>query len=146
MPTLKFNDAILMCKSDMIDVNDNVQIGDEEANEDCEKVNNILHTFKYKPTVLDKKTFMAWGKQYLKKVMAHLKNGTEADQARAPEFQKGATEFIKFLVGKFKDFEFFTPDDFDMENGLIFSFWEDEENDVAPTFCYFADGLKACKF
>lgn len=77
MPVLKFNDAILMCKSAMIDVNDNVQIGDEEANDESEKVNNILHTFKYKPTQLDKKTFMAWGKQYLKKVMAMLKAGTE---------------------------------------------------------------------
>jgi hypothetical protein len=36
-----------MVKSAMIDVNDNVQIGDEEDAGDSEKVNNILHTFKY---------------------------------------------------------------------------------------------------
>jgi hypothetical protein len=73
-----------------------------------------------------------------------LKNNGKED--RMADFQKGATEWIKFVVGKFKDFEFFTNADFDMENGIVMSYWEDEENDTAPTFCYFADGLKECKF
>ena len=128
----------------MIDVNDNVCIGDEEENNESVKENNILHAFKYQPTVIDKKTFMGWAKQYMKKIMGHLKENGKED--RVKEFQAGATEWIKFVVGKFKDFEFFTPDDFDMENGLIMSYWEDEENDTAPTFAYFADGLKECKF
>ena len=144
MPKLIHHDAVLVAKSKMIEINDNVQIGDEEENNDTEKVNNILHAFKYQPTQLDKKTFMGWAKQYMKKIMGYLKENGKED--RVKEFQAGATEWIKFVVSKYKDFEFYTPDDFDMENGLIMSYWQDEENDEAPTFAYFADGLKECKF
>ena len=41
-------------------------------------------------------------KAYLKKVVAKLKE--DGKEERVAEFQKGATEMIKFIVGKFDEF------------------------------------------
>ena len=80
LPKECYNDAVLMVKSKMIDVNDNVVIGDEEDDGESAKVNNVLHAFKYQPTQLDKKTFMGWAKQYMKKINNHLKENGKEDR------------------------------------------------------------------
>ena len=81
-------------------------------------------------------------KPYLKRVTAHMKENGKED--RVPEFQKGATEMIKFIVGKFDEFQFFTGASFDTEAGMAFAYSMDGEMD--PTFLFFADGCKEEKF
>ena len=44
-------------------------------------------------------------KPYLKKVVEKLKENGKED--RVPEFQKGATEMIKFIVGKYDEMQIF---------------------------------------
>jgi hypothetical protein len=81
-------------------------------------------------------------KQYLKRVVAYLKeNGKEE---RVPEFQKGATEMIKFIIGKFDEMMIFSGQGFDTEAGLCFSYTKDGEED--PVFLFFVDGMKEEKF
>ena len=45
---------------------------------------------------------MAMVKAYLKRVVQHLKDNGKED--RVKPFQAGATDMIKFIVGKFDDF------------------------------------------
>ena len=85
---------------------------------------------------------MAIVKAYLKRVVAKLKEQGKDD--RVPEFQKGATEMIKFIVGKFDEMQIFTGTSYDTEAGLAFSYTKDGE--VEPVFLFFVDGMKEEKF
>lgn len=40
-------------------------------------------------------------KAFLKRTVGHLKE--KGNEARVPEFQKGATEMVKFVMGKFDE-------------------------------------------
>lgn len=86
---------------------------------------------------------MAMLKGYLKRVVTHLTENGKED--RVDGFKKGATEMIKFIMGKFDEMQIFTGKSLDMENGgLCFAYTMDGETD--PTFLYFNDGLKQEKF
>ena len=81
-------------------------------------------------------------KAYLKRVVAHLKE--QGKDERVPEFQKGATEMIKFIVGKFDEMQIFTGQSYDTEAGLALSYTKDGETE--PVFLFFVDGMKEEKF
>ena len=81
-------------------------------------------------------------KAYLKRVVAFLKE--KGREERVPEFQKGATEMIKFIIGKFDEMQIFTGQGFDTEAGLAFSYTKDGE--VDPVFLFFVDGMREEKF
>lgn len=81
-------------------------------------------------------------KAYLKRVVAHLNE--KGKEARVPEFQKGATEMIKFIIGKYDEMMIFTGESYDTEAGLAFSYTKDGE--VEPVFLFFVDGMKEEKF
>ena len=81
-------------------------------------------------------------KPYLKRVVAHLNENGKEDRVKG--FQAGATEMIKFIVGKFDEFQIYTGENQDMEAGLCFSYNADGEAD--PTMLFFNDGLKQEKF
>ena len=85
---------------------------------------------------------MAMVKAYLKKVVAHLKEKGKED--RVKEFQKGATEMIKFIVEKFDEMMIFTGQSYDTEAGLCFSYTKDGETE--PVFLFFLDGMREEKF
>ena len=51
---------------------------------------------------------------------------------------------VKFILSKFDEFTFYCPESYDMDNIIILSYYKGE--DVSPTFLYFMDGLKECKF
>jgi hypothetical protein len=46
---------------------------------------------------------MTYVKDFLKKLKTHLESTGKADKVES--FQKGASDFIKFVVSKFEDFE-----------------------------------------
>ena len=81
-------------------------------------------------------------KAYLKRVVAFLKE--KGKEERVPEFQKGATEMIKMIIGKFDEMMIFTGESFDAEAGLAFSYTKD--GDTEPVFLFFVDGMKEEKF
>ena len=81
-------------------------------------------------------------KAYLKRVVAFLKE--KGREERVPDFQKGATEMIKFIIGKFDEMMIFTGQGFDTEAGLAFSYTKDGE--VDPVFLFFVDGMREEKF
>ena len=139
-----YNDAALEVKAKMVTKNDGIQIGDEEAVDDstAEQVCNVVDAHQLVETNLSKKDFMALVKPFLKRTVAYLKeNGKEA---RVPEFQKGATEFVKFIVSRFDEMQMYTDQDCNVEDGIIFAYNKDGEID--PTFLFFTDCCKEEKF
>jgi hypothetical protein len=74
----------------------------------------------------------------MKKILAHLKTN-KAD--RVESFMSGARKFFDWIKQHFDDFTFYTPSDYDMENIIVMSHYEKEDDD-APTFFFVMDGLK----
>lgn len=121
---LAFGNAMYRVKSKYVPKDDNVVIHEKgefdadepEDNADVEMVNNIIDSFKLQEVQLSKKDFMAYVKGYLKKAVTWLKeNGKEE---RVKDFQKGATEAVKFIAGIHGEFQFFVGTSFDMEAGI----------------------------
>ena len=81
-------------------------------------------------------------KAYLKRVVGWLKENGKED--RVADFQKGATEMVKFIMGKFDEFQIFAGQSMDVEASLAFAYTKDGEEN--PTFLFFNDGMKQEKF
>ena len=93
---------------------------------------------------MSKKEFMAYIKDYFKKIIAYLEENGKKD--RVDGFKKGAQAFIKFIIGKYDDVELYTGangenEDGEIVGGICISYWEDEEA-KGPMFYFFKDGLK----
>jgi hypothetical protein len=108
-----------------------------------EKVLDVAYNFNLVQTSFSKGEFMAYIKNFLKNLKTYLEENGKAD--RVPEFQAGAQEFIKFVISKFDEFEFYTGTKESLDGGIIFSFWEDETAS-GPVFYYFFDSLKEVKY
>jgi hypothetical protein len=108
-----------------------------------ETVVDIVDAFQLHEIQLTKKDFMAYVKQFLKAVSEKLESIGKGD--RIPEFKKGATEMVKYIVGRFDEFQFYTGPKFSMEGGLAFSYQKEQE-DEGPTFLFFHDAMKEEKF
>ena len=151
-----YSDVIMKVKSTYKNKEDvgNVDIGCGNAfggNEDDgeggdgvaqEKVLDVVYNFNLTENPMSKPEFMAFIKNYLKNLKAHLEGNGKA--ARTEDFMKGAQEFIKFVVSKFDDFTFYLGSSESLDGAVIFSFWEDESA-AGPVFYYFKDGYKEIK-
>jgi hypothetical protein len=63
---------------------------------------------------------------------------------RLESFQKGAKEFMAFINSKFDELTIYTPKDYNSTESLIYSYWKNED-DEAPIFLFFLDGMKSFK-
>lgn len=81
-------------------------------------------------------------KAFLKRTVGYLKENGKED--RVPDFQKGATEMVKFVMGKFDEMQIFAGQSMDCEASLAFAYTADGETD--PTFLFFNDAMKQEKF
>ena len=145
--TLCYNDALLEVKgkygkkgSDRIVIaSDEVE---EEGDDDTPIVCDLVDKFNLNEVQFSKKDVGAWAKDYLKKVVEQLEKVGKAD--RVPEFKKGATEFIKLVMSKHDEFQFWCGQKYDVEAHIAFSYNKDGEED--PSFYYWNDGLKVEKY
>ena len=122
------------------------QEGEEEpsAPQGVEMVLDVIANSELKQVNMSKKEFMAYIKDYFKKIIAYLEENGKKD--RVDGFKKGAQAFIKFIVPKYDDIELYTGangenDDGEIVGGICISYWEDEEA-KGPMFYFFKDGLK----
>ena len=120
--------------------------GEDEApaQEGVEMVLDVIANSELKQINMSKKEFMAYIKDYFKKIIAYLEENGKKD--RVDGFKKGAQAFIKFIVPKYDDIELYTGahgenDDGEIVGGICISYWEDEEA-KGPMFYFFKDGLK----
>ena len=157
--TLEYEDAIYKVpsknrpKDDFGDVN--IGCGDAfgkgegeaeeaQAQEGVEMVLDVVANSELKQVNMSKKEFMAYIKDYFKKIIAYLEENGKKD--RVDGFKKGAQAFIKFIVPKFDDIELYTGahgenDEGEIVGGVCISYWEDESA-KGPMFYFFKDGLK----
>ena len=115
---------------------------DEDDGGDGPTVVNLVDAHGLSEMQLSKKDLMGMIKAYLKRVAGHLKE--QGNEDRVAGFKAGATEMVKFVVGKFDEMQVFSGKSMDTEAGLCFAYTKDEETD--PTFLFFLDGLKETKF
>lgn len=80
---------------------------------------------------------------YVKRLKAKLEE--DGKKERIPEFQKGATEFVKHILSKFDEVQIFVGENYDMEAGYAYAYYK-EQTDAGPTFFFFLDGLKEEKY
>lgn len=138
-----YNDACYEFKANYrVKKGDQIMIASDDVAEDdfdCVTVVDIADAGELNEVTLAKKDVMGWGKKYLKKIEAHLKENGKED--RVPEFKKGATELFKLIISRFDEFQIYTGKSLNMDAGMAFSYQKEQE-DEGPTFLYFADGLK----
>lgn len=112
-----------------IGANPSAEGGDEEGVESTSrKVVDIIDAFRLQETSYDKKSFMAYVKPWLQKVLAKL----PADQQE--EFKAKSQPALKFLVGKVKELQFFTSESMDPEATMVYAYYP--EGSSSPTFLY----------
>ena len=115
------------------------------AQGNVEMVLDVVANSELKQVNMSKKEFMAYIKDYFKKIIAYLEENGKKD--RVEGFKKGAQAFIKFIVPKYDDIELYTGangenDEGEIVGSVCISYWEDETAQ-GPMFYFFKDGLKA---
>ena len=115
-----------------------------QGSEPVEMVLDVVANSELKQVNMSKKEFMAYIKDYFKKVIAYLEENGKSD--RVDGFKKGAQEFIKFIVPKFDDIELYTGangenDEGDIVGAICIAYWE-KDDAPGPMFYFFKDGLK----
>ena len=115
--------------------------------EPTEKVCDIPYNAQLQEYSMSKKEFMAYIKDYFKKIIAHLE--ATGKSSRVDSFKKGATEFTKFIVPKFDDVTLYIgqngESDDGLEGGIAISYWE-SDTAPGPVFFFFKDGLDEVKY
>jgi len=110
----------------------------EELASDVRQVIDVVNNGRLKETSFDKKTYMGAIKKYMTAIKTHL----EANKPdRVKDFQEGAQEFVKGVLGSFDDYCFYTGESEDLDNGMIILAKYDDTG-LKPTFFFWADGLK----
>ncbi|KAF7194356.1 Translationally-controlled tumor protein-like [Pseudocercospora fuligena] len=129
-----------------VDVNTGANASAEEAEEGADDaaqtVIDIVHSFRLNETAFDKKGYLSYLKGYMKTVKDKLKeNG--ADEEAIKEFEKGAQNFAKKIVGNFKDYEFFTGESMNPDGMIVLLNYR--EDGVTPFVTVWKHGLKEVK-
>eukprot|EP01102_Stenamoeba_stenopodia_P006454 TRINITY_DN1768_c0_g1_i1.p1 TRINITY_DN1768_c0_g1~~TRINITY_DN1768_c0_g1_i1.p1 ORF type:complete len:170 (+),score=50.62 TRINITY_DN1768_c0_g1_i1:159-668(+) len=113
---------------------------EEEANETYEtqtvRVINVIDAHRLQPTSFDKKSYLSYIKAYMKRLKTHLES---SNPARASEFQTGAQNFVKTVLGNFSNYEFFTGENMDLDAMVVLLGYK--EDGVTPYLYFFKDGL-----
>lgn len=86
----------------------------------------------------DKKGYTLYLKDYMKKLVEKL-------QERAPDqvdvFKTNMNKVMKELLGRFKEFQFFTGESMDIDGMVAICEYRDVDGDQVPVFMFFRHGL-----
>ena len=123
-----------------------IDIGGDEENDAEEEegvsVINLVDAHNLQEVSLSKKDFMATVKPLLKRVVEHMKEKEKGEEA-VKAFQAAATQVIKFVVGKFDEFQIYCGESYDTEASMCFSYYPDGATD--PTFLFLTQCYKMKK-
>ncbi|EIE25527.1 translationally-controlled tumor protein [Coccomyxa subellipsoidea C-169] len=114
-----------------VDIGANPSAEEEEDGVDSQsrKVVDVVDAFRLnEQPSYDKKQFLGWAKEWLKKVLEKL----PADQQE--DFKAKSQPAIKMLMGKIKELQFFLGESMDQEGTLIFAYYADGA--AEPKFLY----------
>lgn len=92
---------------------------------------------------MEKGEWAKYIKAFIKNVLdKKTSNGASAEAIAT--FKVNAGLFVKYIQTKFAQLSIYTPKDYDSENSLVYSYWRKEE-DEAPVFIFYLDGMKFFK-
>jgi hypothetical protein len=122
-----------------IGANPSTEGGEEEGTLGPETISviNVVHAHRLVETSFDKKSYMAYIKTYMKKILDHLK---QKNPSRVETFQKNVQPFVKKILERFNDFQFYTGPTMDPEALVVLMFYK--EDGITPAFYFFKDGLE----
>lgn len=123
-----------------IGANPSSEEAEEQLDDDVKMVNNVISAFHLEETPFDKKSFMTYIKGYMKKLKEYL---TTNNPDRVKPFMEEVQTFVKDVIKRFDDFQFFTGESMDTEAGVALMFYK--EDGITPYFYFFRDGLKEVK-
>jgi len=115
--------------------------GEEGCDDQAETVNDVVDSFRLEQTSFDKKSYLMCIKAYMKAIKAKLE---ESNPSRVPIFEKGAQAYVKKILEKFDDYEFYTGDSMDPEAMVVPLGYR--EDGMTPYLIYWKDGLRAEKY
>jgi hypothetical protein len=130
--------------------NENIDIGANPSAEEAEEgvednakaVIDVVHSFRLNETSFDKKSYLSHLKTYMKKVKEAMKEkGASDDEIK--EFEKGALNFAKKIVGNFKDYEFLIGESMDPDGMVILLNYR--EDGITPYVTVWKHGLSEMK-
>lgn len=120
-----------------IGANPSAEDAEEALEEGVETVNNVVYSFRLQQTAFDKKSFVTYIKGYMKAVKAKLAE-TAPDQI--PVFEKGASAYVKKILGSFKDWDFYTGESMDPDAMVVLLNYR--EDGVTPYVVIWKHGIK----
>jgi len=109
---------------------------DDGTDSSARTVNNVIDAHRLQTTSFDKKSYMTYIKGYMKVVLEKLKT---QNPSRVDAFQKNVQPFIKNILAKFDDYEFYTGESMEPEAMVVLKFYK--EDGLIPYFYFFKDGL-----
>jgi len=119
--------------------NPSAEEADEGTDEASESGVDIILNHRLVETSFDKKSYMSYLKDYMKKVVEHL-------QANSPDqvdvFKTNINKVMKELLGRFKEFQFFTGESMDPDGMVVLLEYKDVDGEQIPVLYAFKHGLE----
>jgi len=112
--------------------------GDEGADSASKQGVDIVMSSRLVEYAMNKKDYMTHIKEYMKEVKTKLEKDNHPDKDL---FQKNVQDFVKDVLGNFKDYQFFCGENMKPEGMLALMKWEEE----TPFMYFFKHGLDAEK-
>lgn len=115
---------------------------EEVADDNEEKVNDILSAFTLNEVGFSKKEYANYIKTYMQRLKTYLQ---ENKPDRVAPFMAGAQGLIKWVLANFTEFTFYTGESYDQTAMIVLSYFK-QEADETPHFILIRDGLREEKF
>jgi phenolic acid decarboxylase len=124
--------------------NPSAEEADEGTDHNTETGVDIVLNGRLVETVFsDKKSFMVYLKDYMKKVTTHLE---EKHPEQLELFKTNINKYVKELIGRFKELQFFTGESMDPDGMIALCEYRDVDGAQVPVFTFFKHGLDEEKF
>jgi len=91
----------------------------------------------------DKKSYLAYLKDYMKKITAKL---LETKPEEVDTFKNNINKQMKDILGRFKELQFFTGESMECEGMVAMCEYRDIDGTQKPVFMFFKHGLEEIKF
>jgi hypothetical protein len=91
----------------------------------------------------DKKSFTAYLKEYMKKLVEKLEENSPDEVS---VFKNNITKVMKDIVGRFKDLQFYTGESMDIDGMVAMLEYRDIDGDSVPVLMFYKHGLVEEKF
>jgi len=123
--------------------NPSAEEADEGTDEAVETGVDIVLNHRLMETQFDKKTYMTYLKDYMKKIIEKLQ---EKSPDQVDLFKTNINKVMKDILGRFKDLQFFTGENMDPDGIVVMIEYKDVDGVNMPVLYAFKHGLEEEKF